>query len=147
MIAFDLQCANGHVFEGWFEDGVSFEMQKKKGLLTCPICDDVSVNKIPSTFGIMMESFPRSSRHQKNEIANNQTVLADASREMVEFVENNFDDVGCDFTKEALKIHYGVTKPRNIKGVSTKKEEKMLKEEGVQFFRLPVPAIKQDFDA
>ena len=32
-----------------------------------------------------------------------------------EFVEKNFDDVGCDFAKEALKIHYGATEPRNIR--------------------------------
>jgi hypothetical protein len=61
-------------------------------------------------------------------------------KEIVDFVEKNFDDVGCDFAKEALKIHYGVTEPRNIRGVSTKAEEKTLKEEGIQFFKIPLPA-------
>jgi hypothetical protein len=55
-----------------------------------------------------------------------------------DFVEKNFDDVGCNFAKEALKIHYGVTEPRNIRGVSTDKEEKTLKEEGIQFFKVPI---------
>ena len=57
---------------------------------------------------------------------------------MAEFVEKNFEDVGADFTKEALKIHYGVTEPRNIRGVSTPEEEKTLKEEGIEFLKIPV---------
>ena len=52
MIAFDLQCANGHTFEGWFEDGKSYEKQKKEGLIGCPVCHDTSVSKIPSSFTV-----------------------------------------------------------------------------------------------
>jgi hypothetical protein len=29
MIAYDLQCSNGHQFEGWFEDSHAFDRQKK----------------------------------------------------------------------------------------------------------------------
>jgi len=54
--------------------------------------------------------------------------------------------VGSDFTKEALKMHYGVIEPRNIRGVSTKEEEKTLKEEGVQFIKVPMPIVP-DMDA
>jgi hypothetical protein len=61
-------------------------------------------------------------------------------KEIVDYVEKNFDDVGCDFAKEALKIHYGVEEPRNIRGVSTKEEEKMLKKEGIDFVKIPMPA-------
>ena len=52
MIAYDLQCCNGHQFEGWFEDSKSFERQKKQGMIACPICEDTAVSKIPSTFAI-----------------------------------------------------------------------------------------------
>ena len=54
-------------------------------------------------------------------------------------MKNNFDDVGCDFAKEALKIHYGAVEPRNIRGVSTSQEEKVLRDEGIQFFKIPMP--------
>ena len=67
-------------------------------------------------------------------------------KEIIDFVEKNFDDVGCDFAKEALKIHYGVEEPRNIRGISTKEEEKMLKEEGIDFVKIPMPALP-DTDA
>jgi len=52
MIAYDLQCARGHTFEGWFEGQKAFEHQKKKKLIACPICNDTSVVVVPSTFGI-----------------------------------------------------------------------------------------------
>jgi hypothetical protein len=66
--------------------------------------------------------------------------LKKIGKEIIDYVEKNFDDVGCDFAKEALKIHYGVEEPRNIRGVSTKAEEKMLKEEGIDFVKIPMPA-------
>src|SRR5690554_2076679 len=42
---FDLQCELGHVFEGWFGSQDSFESQKERGLLSCPVCNSTKVNK------------------------------------------------------------------------------------------------------
>ena len=136
MIAFDLRCANGHIFEGWFEDSRAFESQKKKNLISCPVCNDTSVFKVPTTFAI--KSSGNDTTPSGKEIA-----LAEISKKVAEFVENNFDNVGTEFATEALKIHYGVSEPRNIRGVSTSLEEKTLKEEGVQFFKVPVPALPE----
>jgi hypothetical protein len=133
MIAYDLQCVNGHAFEGWFEDSEAYLAQKKKGLIACPICNDIAVSRIPSTFAIKSSAVPRNVSLQDEN-------LKKIGKEIVDFIEKNFDDVGCDFAKEALKIHYGVEQPRNIRGVSTKQEEKMLKEEGVEFLKIPMPA-------
>ena len=132
MIAYDLQCINGHSFEGWFEDNQAYLAQKKKGLIACPVCNDTEVSRIPSTFSIKGSAIPRKISLQEEN-------LKKIGKEIVDFVEKNFDDVGCDFAKEALKIHYGVEQPRNIRGISTKEEEKMLKEEGVQFLKIPMP--------
>ncbi|PKP89585.1 MAG: DUF1178 domain-containing protein, partial [Alphaproteobacteria bacterium HGW-Alphaproteobacteria-15] len=38
MIVFDLSCADGHRFEGWFGSSTDFEEQCARGLLTCPAC-------------------------------------------------------------------------------------------------------------
>jgi len=65
--------------------------------------------------------------------------LAEMSKQIVDYVEKNFDNVGCEFASEALKMHYGVKEPRNIRGTSTEKEEKTLKKEGIQFLKIPVP--------
>jgi hypothetical protein len=59
------------------------------------------------------------------------------AKAVVDYLNTNFEDVGTQFTKEALKIHYGVEEKRNIRGVSTPEEEKVLREEGVEFFKIP----------
>ena len=139
MIAYDLQCVDGHSFEGWFEDRKAYEVQKKKLLIACPVCNSTSIARVPSTFAIK-------SSDPLKEFSDQHADLENISKKIVDFVEKNFDDVGADFTKEALKMHYGVSKARNIRGVSTKEEEKTLKEEGVQFFKVPIPEVP-DTDA
>ncbi len=133
MIVYDLQCAAGHSFEGWFDDRASFEAQKKEQLISCPVCNDSNISKLPSAFSI--KSSPKQA--MKMPLPDNSQVLG---KLINEYLEQNFDDVGCDFSKEALKIHYGVSKQRNIRGTSTREEEKMLEKEGVSFVKFPVPA-------
>jgi hypothetical protein len=139
MIAYDLQCVNGHAFEGWFEDSKAYQDQKKKKLIACPVCNTTQVSRIPSTFAIKSSPIPK-------KVSLEEDNLKQVGKEIVDFVQKNFDDVGCDFAKEALKIHYGVEEPRNIRGVSTKEEEKMLKDEGIDFLKIPMP-VPPDTDA
>ena len=134
MIAYDLQCTKGHSFEGWFEDRKAYLDQKKKDLISCPVCNDTSVDIVPSTFAIKSGA-PSISK----DFAAEKAILEKSEKEAIEFVKKNFDDVGADFAKEALKIHYGAAEPRNIRGVSTKDEEKTLKDEGIQFIKIPMP--------
>ena len=135
MIAYDLQCGNGHQFEGWFEDSRAFDRQKKQGMIACPVCDDTQIAKMPSTFAIKGgtgASLPMTADRHKQ--------MAALGRQIADYVESHFDNVGADFAEEALKMHYGVREPRNIRGVSTPQEEETLKAEGISFFKLPVPA-------
>ncbi len=133
MIAYDLQCSQGHVFEGWFEDERAYKGQKRKGLLTCPVCNETGVIRMPSTFAI------KSTGSSSRTVSSAQVNLDQVGKKMVDFVENNFDNVGCDFAREALKIHYGASEPRSIRGTSTLEEEKTLKEEGIDFIKIPLP--------
>jgi hypothetical protein len=136
MIAYDLKCGNGHSFEGWFEDSIAFISQNERGLITCPVCNDSEIVRLPSKFAIKSS---QGSMPQVESESRAEQLRAQLGKEVVEFVEKNFDNVGCDFAKEALKIHYGVSEPRNIRGVSTQQEEDVLKQEGISFFKLPVP--------
>jgi len=135
MIAYDLSCSNGHCFEGWFEDRKAFDLQKKKDLITCPVCDNTRIDIIPSTFGIKTSipvEKPRGTSSPQEHAP---------PQQVINFLEKNFEDVGTDFAKEALKMHYEVTDKRNIRGISTNAEEKMLEKEGITFFKLPVPRM------
>jgi hypothetical protein len=128
MIAFDLFCSNGHKFECWFKDNASFEEQKEAGVLTCPICDDDKIEKAFSPFAIK----------KGGEKVIEETDPHQALQLIQDYLDKHFEDVGVEFYKEALKIHYGETEKRNIKGTATTEEEVILKEEGVQFFKVPI---------
>ena len=138
MIAFDLECSKGHLFEGWFNNMKSFEDQNSEKLVSCPFCNDTNIRKVISP--VAMRSSSRSEENRDEMIIDYKSL----AKEIVTFIDKNFDDVGPDFTKEALKMHYGVIEKRNIKGSATADEEKSLKDEGIDFFKVPVPIIVED---
>jgi hypothetical protein len=45
MKVLDLACSHGHGFEGWFGSEDDFQSQLARGLVQCPICDDVKITK------------------------------------------------------------------------------------------------------
>jgi len=59
-------------------------------------------------------------------------------RTVQKFVEKNFEDVGTRLAEESLKIHYGVKEARNIRGVVTEEEEKVLEQEGIELLKVPI---------
>jgi len=137
MIAIDLECLQGHVFEGWFDSLESFEEQNGKKLVSCPFCNDDHIRRVISPVALK-KSGPK---EQPPTQAIDYHRLA---MEVVDYIQKNFDDVGAKFATEALKIHYGVAEKRNIRGSATQEEEKMLDKEGIQFLKVPLPKTDDD---
>ncbi len=136
MIVFDLQCARGHTFEGWFDSAEDMEDQLERSLLTCPVCGEGRIKRLPSSFAIGKGGAPA----PRGQMPDHEMAARLLSQALARHLRENFDDVGAKFATEALKIHYGVSEPRNIRGVSTPDEEKMLASEGVEFFKVgPLP--------
>lgn len=135
MIVFDIECDMGHRFEGWFDDLQDLDAQISAGRVFCPVCDSTAVRQIPSTFGVNRAS---SSGSQED-------IAQALNQAFKRYIKENFDDVGTHFASEALKIHYGASEARNIRGVSTSQEEEMLQKEGVDFFKFP-DAGAEDID-
>jgi hypothetical protein len=131
MIAFDLFCSNGHKFECWFKDSASCEEQIASGTIACPICNDKEVEKAFSPFRIKKDG------GKKREEVDPQRAQQ-ALQLVTDYIDKHFEDVGDDFYKEALKMHYGEAEKRNIKGTATTEEEITLKEEGVEFIKVPI---------
>ena len=138
MIAFDLECSQGHIFEGWFNNTQSFEEQNAKRLVSCPYCNDTNIRKIISPVAMRTSSPPDEKKEGK---PIDYGLLA---KEVVDYINKNFEELGPDFTKEALKMHYGVAEKRNIKGSATAEEEKILKDEGIHFFKVPMPKVDDE---
>jgi hypothetical protein len=133
VIIYDLKCEKRHKFEGWFKDRSAFENQKSKRLITCPVCGNSDVEMIPSTMSIMARDTKAINREDVEELS-----MPRAIKLFHEYLDKNFDDVGKKFTDIALKMHHGEEEKRNIKGTTTESEEDMLREKGVQFFKIPV---------
>ena len=137
MIIYDLKCEKGHTFEGWFKDQQTWTLQNSQKLVSCPVCNSSNIEMIPSSITIMGKDSRAAGKLQEKEISE-----AKALRMLHQYIDNNFEDVGNKFAEIALKIHYGDEEKRNIKGTSTPQEEENLKEEGVQFIK--VPLLKMD---
>lgn len=152
MKVLDLQCAQGHVFEGWFASEDDFQRQLSSHLLSCPMCSETSVAKLPSAprlnlsaggSGAAVETTaPEASAgsgHAAPPTSAPPAALQAAWMQMVRRVMANTEDVGDRFAEEARRMHYGETDERGIRGQATKEETVELLEEGIAVVPLPVP--------
>jgi hypothetical protein len=145
MIVFDLLCSGGHRFEGWFNSADDFASQKKRLMLSCPTCNSVSVERVPSaTRANLGAQPPKEAPKQavmtpdmegKDPFAIAQMLYS----RMLDELLTNSEDVGKKFPAEARKIYYQEAKARSIRGQATKEEHDDLVEEGIPVARLPVP--------
>ncbi|RLC31898.1 MAG: DUF1178 domain-containing protein [Deltaproteobacteria bacterium] len=135
MIAYDLECSQGHIFEGWFDSLESFEAQNADRMICCPYCEDTEIRRILSPVALMQ------SDGETGPAAPSPIDYQRLAREVVTYIRNHSEDVGPKFAAEALKMHYGVAEKRNIRGTATSEEEKTLREEGIEFFKFPLPDI------
>lgn len=150
MIIFELICEQGHCFEGWFQDHKSFTRQLEGNLVQCPTCGTCQVTQRLSTGGVVRErKEPLPKRAEPKEAAPNEGDIANQDshaffKAVRHVIETHFENVGPEFAKTALRMHYGVEEKKNIRGTTTEAEEKTLKEEGISFYKIPLPMSTDD---
>jgi len=149
VIIFDLTCVHGHRFEGWFASSEEFDRQKDAMLVTCPVCDDVGIERVPSAQVRIPKAAGRESapaEAKDTESAPSHYVVAGMPEEVLsklrEIVRNT-ENVGRRFPEEARKIHYNEAPARSIRGQASKDEAEELKDEGIDFAQLP-PFLTRD---
>jgi hypothetical protein len=133
MIRYALLCEHDHDFEGWFGASSDFDDQQARGLIECPVCASKAVRKA------IMAPAVSGTRKKGQEVtpAQTQAVMLEAMGRIRRHVEENFDDVGDAFAKEARAIHEGRSEERGIYGQATPKEVRDLVEDGVPVAPLP----------
>lgn len=148
MIVFDLLCAAGHRFEGWFASAADFATQRERGLLSCPSCGSAHVERVPSAtranFGANPDApEPKApAQPQKTPDMEGKDPFAIAQMlysRMLDELFTRSEDVGREFPAEARKIFYKETPARAIRGQATQQEHQDLVDEGIPVARLPVP--------
>ena len=95
MILFDLKCGKNHVFEAWFRDGDSADLQIAAGKIACPTCGNGKVAKAPMAPRIGKGSEPRAAEKQveNSEIAAKSAKAGNALRELRAKIEADFDAI------------------------------------------------------
>ncbi len=154
MIKFSLNCENDHFFEGWFSSGNDYETQLSRGLVACPVCNSQKIEKSLMTPSIASgkDSVTASSDKMPADpvsptISKVPEQFARITRQMKalrDYVKENSDNVGRNFTSEARKIHYGEAEKRGIYGQAEPDDIKELIEEGVEI--MPLPEFPEDLN-
>lgn len=167
MIVLNLNCHNGHTFEGWFASREAFEGQRVRGLVQCTHCLSEQVTALPSGPRVL-----RHSGHSHHEGAGQalsaqfahsapgpvasanlpaasavQMPAAGATVEMAQrlyqalsAMARHAENVGDRFPEEARRIHYDEAPARTIRGIASADETQELLEEGILVLPAPAPA-------
>ena len=132
MIIYDLECDSGHPFEGWFADRGHMESERDGGRLSCPACGSASVRIVPSGGHVSTSGPSEPPAHRGGSLL----------QALGQYLDRNFENVGTRFAEEAIKMHLGEEEHRNIRGQASEEDERELREEGVEFFKVPLPKFQ-----
>jgi hypothetical protein len=154
MIRYTLRCEREHIFESWFQDSAAYDLQVKRKLVSCPVCDSVKIDKaimaprivgkksreraepVPAAPAPAVET-PAPAGSTPLLMAQERELRAKI-KELRDHIVKNADNVGEKFPNEARKMHYGDIEHRPIYGEASPEEAKSLIDEGVEVSPLPV---------
>lgn len=156
MITFDLNCSNGHQFEGWFASSADFDAQKSSGLLACPSCNDGVIQKALSVPNVPRKGNQRAVNLPSVAPAAAETnadapateippaIVAELVQKLARAQSEMLDKsqwVGGNFAETARAIHYGEEPDRLIHGEASRDEATALVEEGIDVAPLLFPVV------
>jgi hypothetical protein len=153
MKVLDLQCAQGHGFEGWFGSEEDFQSQQARALVQCPLCGDATISKKLSAPRLSLSRASAPDARERSESSDrpeqSEQALAVAGPQDADMAKRwmeigrhlmaNTTDVGQRFAEEARKIHYGEAPERGIRGQTSAREARELIEEGIGVLPFAVP--------
>lgn len=149
MIRYALHCAKGHTFESWFQDSSAFDKQARRGLIACPHCGSIKVEKAimapriktsrksAARDAALPAAVPEQTPADMLMSAQDQMLRAKL-KEIRDHITANAENVGKTFPDQARKMHHGEIEHRPIYGESAPDETRALIEEGVEIMPLPV---------
>jgi len=134
LIQYSLHCSKGHHYDAWFKNAAAFDEQRGRGIVTCAVCGDASIEKAPMAPAVARTDSARVSLSSAHPDAAKFRELLRAYRQKV---TSEADYVGDRFAEEARKIHFEEVEQRGIYGEATRDEVVALAEEGIEFMPLP----------
>jgi hypothetical protein len=144
MIKYALGCAEGHSFDSWFPSSDAFEKQRKRGLVACPECGDIHVEKAIMAPAVVGAERTGGGKDIEVSTDDRRRHVRESMRKLRREIEANTDDVGARFPQVARAIHDGDEPERAIRGQASLEEAKALIEDGVGV--LPLPILADDLN-
>ncbi len=150
MIVFDLSCAEGHRFEGWFGSSDDFVRQQGRGFVTCPQCGSDEIAKAPMAPAVPAKGNTRAEpRAEKYPVAGGKLPpeMAKAMKALAIAQAKALKDstwVGDRFADESRAMHYGERDQATIHGQASRDEAEALLDEGITVAPLPFPVSPPD---
>jgi hypothetical protein len=150
MIIFDLRCDPAeHVFEAWFSSTESYENQRNRGLIACPICASTNVTKAlmapnigaKGNRGSGGSALPVISPPPEAEQAREIKAMLGKIAEMQASSLKDSTWVGKDFEKQARAMDAGTVDQASIHGQATPEQAKSMIEDGIAVMPLLVPVV------
>jgi hypothetical protein len=149
MIVYDLACrAGGHRFEGWFGSSDDFAQQHARGLVACPHCGSMEVEKavMAPAVGRKGNQLPVPAAKPAQSVTNAK-LPPEAAKMMATLHAMQSEAlkqskwVGDKFADQTRAQHYGEAEAETIHGQATLAEAKDLLEEGIAVMPLPFPVV------
>lgn len=139
MIVYELGCGNQHKFEGWFSSGEDFNRQLEDKLLTCPLCGNDKIIRLPHAPYVNTGAAPKEVASRPAGSQQYANFGAEVLAKLIDHIIETTEDVGTAFPEEARKIHYGETDERRIRGTASHREIEAMRDEGIEVAALPIP--------
>ena len=135
MIKYRLICEDCKTtFDSWFSFSKEYERLKKKKFISCHICNSLSVKKTLMSPSVLTSKNNSKIYSQIQKYKETKKVIL----KYQEFIKENYDYVGKNFSYEARSLHYKNKKAsKGIYGTATKEDLKELKEEGIKTEIIP----------
>ena len=147
MIVFDLCCADGHRFEGWFGSSADFAEQRERELVRCPQCGSDAIDKAPMAPAVAMKGNRRAEARQPAAGGALPPEAAATLRKLAEMQAEALKSstwVGDGFAEQSRAIHYGEREAEAIHGQASATEARDLLEEGITVVPLLFPLAAPD---
>ena len=140
MFTINLQCDNGHQFEGLYDCISDYKIRVKKHSISCPMCDCKQISKRSSTtksFSIPLALAEKklNSLHKNTKEEQMPVSSQKAISRIIQKIKSNHEDIGLKFAQANTAMPK--EEQKNI-------EERALDWEGIPYYKIPVSDIDKN---
>jgi hypothetical protein len=137
MIRYALTCKDAHSFESWFQSASAFDSLKLSGMVSCPVCGSLEVEKAIMAPQVRPARTAAQPAAPAAPLSKPQNEMERQLARLKAKIEAESEYVGLGFATEARAIHDGDAPERPIYGEARIEDARALIEDGIAVAPLP----------